>query len=193
MTPTIRVDDPRWIRVAKRTGKKAPRFVRVWLDTSTAAINARAVRIALAELGTTEHPAGSNRQRYGKEWRQDGVAWCGLAVASWWRRAGHTIPRELALQIDYVPTLVELARRKRHRLSIVHVERVRAGDAVAYDFDGGEADHVGLFVRWIDRDAGTFLAIEGNTAVGDDANGGMVMLRERHTSQVEAFVRKMRG
>lgn len=187
---TIKQSDPTWIRVAK---KVKGRYLQVWADTRTAAINRRAVDIAIREIGETENPPGSNKTRYGREWRQDGVPWCGMAVASWWRRAGHNIPRSLALEIDYVPTLVELAKSKRHRLSIVHANRVKRGDAVAFDFDGGAADHVGLFVQWIDRERGTFLAVEGNTAFGNNANGGKVMLRERYIDQVEAFVRRLRG
>lgn len=186
----ISKNDPIWIRVAKRVGGK---YVMAWADTRTAAINRRAVALALQEVGTTEHPPGSNEQRYGKEWREDGVPWCGLAVASWWRRAGHNITRELALLIDYVPELVSLAKQKQYRLTIVHWTRVKPGDAVAFDFDGGAADHVGLFLEWIDKKAGTFRAVEGNTGIGNNSNGGQVMVRTRRIEDVEAFVRKLRG
>lgn len=186
----ISKDDPIWIRVSKRVGGK---WIRVWADTRTRAINRRAAAIALNEVGTTENPPGSNQTRYGKEWRQDGVPWCGMAVASWWRRAGHNIPRSLALEIDYVPRLVELAKQKKNRLTIVHRERVKMGDAVAFDFDGGSADHVGLFLRWIDSGKTVFESVEGNTSLGNNANGGEVMSRVRRIEQVEAFVRKLRG
>jgi hypothetical protein len=184
----------RWERVWKAIpGTKPTRYRRVWRDRSHKATALRALRLAQREIGTTEDPPGSNRTRYGREWRQNGVPWCGLAVASWWRRAGFNVPRDLALQIDYVPTLVQLAKERRHRLAIVHPSRVRPGDAVAFDFDGGSADHVGLFEAWIDRKAGVFTSIEGNTAIGNDSNGGEVMRRTRRLEQVEAFVRKLPG
>jgi hypothetical protein len=183
---------PRWIQVWKATGKPKPKYKRAWRDMSARALGKRSIEIAKKDLGYSESPAGSNKTKYGREWRQDGVPWCGMAVASWWRKAGHDIPRELALKIDYVPELVSLAKQKKHRLSIVHRDRVREGDAVAFDFDGGAADHVGLFEKWINKKAGTFYAIEGNTSLSSNDNGGKVMRRERSLSQVEAFVRKLR-
>jgi hypothetical protein len=63
------------------------------------------------------------------------------------------------------------------------------GDLVCYDWEGnGVADHVGLFEAWTDKSAGKFTAIEGNTAVGNDSNGGKVMRRDRTRSNVQAFV-----
>jgi hypothetical protein len=175
-------------------GTRPRRYRRAWRRILTGReMGAKAVRIAASEIGVKEHPAGSNMVRYGEEWRQNGVPWCGMAVASWWRRAGFDVPRALALEIDYVPTLVHLAKQKKNRLSLIHPNRVRPGDAVAFDFDGGSADHVGLFEKWVDRDAGIFTAIEGNTGIGDDANGGQVMRRQRSLGQVEAFVRKLPG
>lgn len=153
----------------------------------------KAVREARADLGVRESPAGSNLQKFGKFWGENGVPWCGLAVAYWWRMAGFNIDRDLAHKIDYVPALVHLAANKQHRLSLVHRLRARAGDAVCFDFDGGTEDHVGLFVRWIDKKAGVFETIEGNTSVGNNSNGGQVMLRTRYINQVAAFVRKLPG
>lgn len=40
------------------------------------------VPILQAQLGTTEHPLGSNKQKYGKAYGWDGVAWC--VIFSWW-------------------------------------------------------------------------------------------------------------
>ena len=51
------------------------------------------------------------------------------------------------------------------------------------------SDHVGLFDHWVNKSAGTFATIEGNTAVGNDSNGGEVMRRERSMSQVSCFMR----
>jgi len=49
----------------------------------------------------------------------------------------------------------------------------------------GRYDHTGLFVKWIDKD--TFETIEGNTAIGNDSNGGQVMKRRRNKN-VALFV-----
>jgi hypothetical protein len=88
----------------------------------------------------------------------------------------------------YVPFLVGDARFGRNGLQIVGADRVQPGDPVCFDWDGGVADHIGLFEKWITVGK-TFYAIEGNTAIGNDSNGGEVMRRERRVSQVEAFVR----
>lgn len=159
-----------------------------------ASIAARAVTIALGEVGYTEDPPGSNLTKYGERWNQNGVPWCGMAVADWWSRAGFQVDRALALEIDYVPTLIRLASQRKHGLFIVGKNRVRRGDAVCFDFPGGErGDHVGLFVRWINKKDGSFVSVEGNTSqAGSQSNGGEVLPKIRSTDQVAAFVRKSR-
>jgi hypothetical protein len=87
----------------------------------------------------------------------------------------------------YVPFMVSDARFGRNGLQVV--SSPQPGDIVCYDWDGGVADHTGLFEKWRDRSRGKFIAVEGNTAVGNDSNGGEVMERSRHFSQVETFVR----
>ncbi|MFK5173308.1 CHAP domain-containing protein, partial [Propionibacterium freudenreichii] len=53
------------------------------------------------------------------------------------------------------------------------------GDIVFFDWDlNGNVEHAGIFVKWIDKNH--FECIEGNTAVGNDSNGGEVMIRKRH-------------
>ena len=63
----------------------------------------------------------------------------------------------------------------------------RPGDVVIYDFPGGAStDHCGI-VESVSADYVT--AIEGNTAAGNDSNGGEVMRRTRPLSQVVGAVR----
>ena len=184
-----------WKDRTPKDGKPGP-WKRVWISMNPASMGKRAVKIAAKDIGYRESPPGSNGTKFGKRWKQDGVPWCGMAVASWWADAGFKIPRELALQIDYVPQLIALATQKKHRLSLIHKSRVRAGDAVCYDFPtpDGVADHVGVFEKWIDKKAGTFYAIEGNTSkAGSQSNGGEVLRQRRSMSNVIAFVRKLPG
>lgn len=175
-------------------GSAPLRWVTTYRSMAPKSIAARAANLALADVGYTEDPPGSNLTKYGKRWGQDGVPWCGMAVASWWETAGFQVDRALALEIDYVPTLLRLAELKRHGLFRVGANRVRKGDAVCFDFPGGErADHVGLFVRWINKKAGAFEAVEGNTSkAGSQSNGGAVLVKTRSTDQVAGFVRKGR-
>lgn len=52
------------------------------------------------------------------------------------------------------------------------------GDIVLFDWQrDGRYDHAGLFVQHIEP--GFFQSIEGNTAIGNNSNGGEVMLRKR--------------
>ena len=61
------------------------------------------------------------------------------------------------------------------------------GDIAIYNWDGGVADHIGIVEA--DLGGGTFHAVEGNTAVGNDSNGGTVMRRLRYAIQVTGFGR----
>lgn len=182
---------PVWIVIK---GTSPVRYKRGWVLMTTAACNKRALRAAVADLGVKESPAGSNLQRYGKHWGENGVPWCGLAVAYWLQQGGHTISKSLAQKLGYVPTIVNLATQKSGRLSLIYRSRVQPGDIVTYEFDGDNTpDHTGLFEKWINKSEGTFYAIEGNTSLGNDSNGGEVMRRQRSTGQVRAFVRKLVG
>jgi cell wall-associated NlpC family hydrolase len=52
------------------------------------------------------------------------------------------------------------------------------GDIVFFDWNAdGRYDHTGIFVRRIN--AQFFEAIEGNTSLSNNSNGGQVMLRRR--------------
>lgn len=148
-------------------------------------IAGKAILAAEATLGWTEHPAGSNHSTI-SEWYGIIGPWCGMAVSYWYTKAGYDGFGTYADNkwICYVPSIVAKARAGESGLYVV--EQPKPGDLVCYDWNGGVADHVGLYER---ASGGGFLAIEGNTAVGDDSNGGRVMRRERHASQVEAFVR----
>lgn len=185
-----------WVRGWRRDpdGKPTP-FRRVWVSMNQRSIGKRAIKIATKDIGYKESPPNSNSNKFGKLWGENGVPWCGLAVARWWQQAGFNVTKALALKIDYVPELVKLATHGQHKLRLVGASRVRAGDAVAYDFPrkDGTADHVGLFERWIDRKAGSFYAIEGNTGRTNQSNGGEVLRQRRHLSDVQAFVRKLPG
>jgi len=183
-----------WKRGHKLVSKKPKRFKQVWINVSRDGIAKRAVKLAKRDLGYEESPSGSNLQKYGEHWGENGVPWCGLAVAYWWKKAGFDISRSIALRIDYVPELEAMARKKENGFSIIHQKKVKQGDAVCFEFSSDRtSDHVGLFDRWIDKRAGVFQTIEGNTSVSSDDNGGKVMNRIRSTDQVSSFVRKTFG
>jgi hypothetical protein len=159
-------------------------------------LRAKMLTEALKHIGVKESPAGSNRciftEWYGLRgpWCAMFVSYCGVKASSSAFARGISPPSGRhpgSGTYAYVPFIVSDARFGYNGLQVVR--EPLAGDVVCYDWDGGVADHVGLFQNWANRERGLFRAIEGNTAVGNDSNGGEVMVRERHYSQVEAFIR----
>lgn len=140
------------------------------------------------KLGTKESPAGSNHC-WATEWYGLTGPWCAMSVSWAYTSIGSkAFGKASTGHYAYVPYLVNDAKAGRNGLSVVSAEHVQIGDPVAYDWEGnGVADHVGLFEKWIVK-GHTFSAIEGNTSLGNNSNGGEVMRRERTVNQVAAFI-----
>jgi hypothetical protein len=133
------------------------------------------IRIAEKEIGSTESPTNSNKTKYGKWFGFDGVAWCGMFVSWCYASAGFQLPK-IGFSKGYAGCQTAVAYfKKTNQITTKPVE----GDIVFFDWNkDGRYDHTGIFVKWIDDN--TFEAIEGNTAVGNDSNGGQVMKRKRN-------------
>lgn len=156
----------------------------------------RALEVARREAKAAVHesPAGSNLQKYGKWYGQNGVPWCAIFVSWCFDQARPWFSWSwVRFKYAYCPFVVADARAGRNGLSIVHWQDVRPGDLALYDWPGespGTADHIGIVDRIVNRTSGTFTAAEGNTsAAGSQDNGGAVLMKERNTSVVQAFVR----
>lgn len=152
-------------------------------------------RKALAEaqrhLGVKERPAGSNRTPFGKWFGVDGVPWCNIFVSYCFAvGARYTICKGFAgagvyaKGCTYVPTTEAWLRATGRWIGR---STPAPGDIAIYNWDGGVADHIGIVEA--DLGGGTFHAIEGNTSVGNDSDGGIVMRRLRYLSQVTGFGR----
>lgn len=142
------------------------------------------LQIAAAEIGYKETPENSNKTKFGEWFGLNGVAWCGI-FASWcFAQAG--IPLGV---IDYRKGFAGCQYATRNlkkwgRLVTVPLP----GDIVFFDWNGdGKFDHTGIFVK--DLGNGLFEAIEGNTAFGNDSNGGQVMRRADRKYKFAIFVR----
>jgi hypothetical protein len=87
----------------------------------------------------------------------------------------------------YVPWMVADARAGANGLHTT--DDPIPGDLVAYDWEwNGEYDHVGIFEKW--TGVTSFNAIEGNTSMSNNSNGGEVMRRSRDRSaQGTVFIR----
>ena len=135
--------------------------------------------IARGELGTRESPAGSNRVKYGDWYGLDGQPWCVMFVMWAFAQAG------VALLAG--TTSCTLLMRAAQAAGCWVTSGCRPGDVVLYDWDGdGRPDHCGI-VEAVSGSGVT--AIEGNTAVGNDSDGGEVMRRTRKNQQILGAVR----
>jgi hypothetical protein len=152
----------------------------------------KALGEAVKHIGVKESPARSNRTMFGQWFGIDGVPWCvifvsycfdagaGQLLGSGNNPARGFFPKGMA----YVPYLEAWLKTSGQWAGKVAPQ---PGDIAVYDFDGGVADHTGIVEKYLG--GGKFTAIEGNTAVGNDANGGEVMRRTRYLSQVHGFGR----
>jgi hypothetical protein len=170
--------------------KKLPVLYALRRKQRIAASKRKPIRLkALAEakrhVGEKESPPSSNRISF-SNWYGIVGPWCAMFVSWCYVQAGSKAFAK-GQRYAYVPYIVHDARAGANNLAIVH--EPSAGDLVCFDWDhDGVADHVGLFDSWLSHRAGTFRTVEGNTAVGNESNGGAVMARERDRSEVLAFV-----
>jgi hypothetical protein len=155
----------------------------------------KALAEAIKHIGVIEDPPESNRTMFGEWFGANGVAWCNIFVSYCFKQgAGYVITDGFrdgrgagvfpGKGCAYVPTTEAWLRATGMWLGRIAPD---AGDIAIYNWDGGEADHIGIVSR--DLGNGNFEAIEGNTGEGNDSNGGAVMRRVRHLAQVNGFGR----
>jgi peptidoglycan hydrolase-like protein with peptidoglycan-binding domain len=169
--------------------RKKPAPVRVLASATSP--GAKALAEALKHLGEKEKPAGSNRTAYGQWFGVDGVPWCNIFVSYCFKVGANTViaPRFRGAGCypngcTYVPTTEAWLRATGQWVGRTTPQ---PGDIAIYNWDGGVPDHIGIVEEYLG--GGKFNAIEGNTAVGNDSNGGEVMRRLRYVSQVDGFGR----
>jgi hypothetical protein len=143
------------------------------------------VKVALdfgkANIGITEHPAGSNRGPIVDVWERAcqmlGGPWCGCFVNACMHAAG--FPDQVFLR--FCPAIEAKAKAGQDGWSWVPVgSRCQPGDLVLYG--SSVAGHVGI-VETVSNGADT-ATLEGNTSNGpggSQSNGGIVARRHRHT------------
>jgi len=147
---------------------------------------------AVKHIGEKENPPGSNRTPFGVWYGEDGVPWCNIFVSYCFKvGAGYTICNGFrgagampGKGCAYVPTTS--AWLQAIGMWVGRTEPL-PGDIAIFNWDGGAPDHIGIVEQSLGN--GEFATIEGNTAVGNDSNGGEVMRRQRHIVQVDGFGR----
>lgn len=140
------------------------------------------VEVAKKEIGQVEIPKNSNKTKYGHWFGMDGYAWCGMFVSWCYFMAGQQLPK-IGFSKGFAGCQTAVAYFKKNGQV---TKTPIAGDIVFFDWNkDGRYDHTGIFVKWLNENE--FETIEGNTAVGNDSNGGQVMRRKRNKS-VAIFV-----
>jgi hypothetical protein len=130
---------------------------------------------AITQIGVKESPAYSNKVPY-TDWYGLTGPWCAMFVTWCFETSGDSPSFKQGRSYAYVPYMVNDARAYRNGLAVT--KDPIPGDVVMFDWEGdGVHDHVGLFEKMLPN--GNMQTIEGNTAVGNESNGGQVMRRER--------------
>ena len=150
------------------------------------ALGSAALKVAREYVGVKENPPGSNKVLF-SEWYGVVGPWCAMFVTFCMVKAGSTTFSK-GTRYAYCPYILTDAKQNRG-MTIVQPDDARSGDIVLYSWNhDGVANHVGL-VATPPNGGISFLALEGNTGVGADSDGGEVMIRQRHIKDVIAFVR----
>lgn len=167
------------------TGRKVPTLIAVWTaeqkkeaDPIVAkAPQQKVIELARSQIGVTENPKNSNKQKYGQWYGANGAKWCVIFVDWVFNFAGEPLPYKTAscgaLHAWY----------QANRTEQLH-STPEAGDIVLYDWG-----HCGI-VTEVGKT--TIKAVEGNTSatiVGSQDNGGGVYERTRDRSKVTVYIR----
>lgn len=143
---------------------------------------------AVSQIGTKENPAHSNQCKY-TQWYGMIGPWCAM-FCTWCDQTGDkpTDSFKKGVAYAYVPYVVSDARMGHNGLVITSTPK--PGDLVCFDWSWDEEyDHIGI-VETPPDSSGDFTAIEGNTSLSDNSNGGEVMRRNRNRyAQATVFVR----
>lgn len=145
------------------------------------------LKIAAKEVGVKENPSGSNNVKYntwyyGREVSGSSYPWCAAFVSWVLAQAGAA---SLVVKSASCPTIKSDAQKRGTYHS--GSSGIKAGDIVLYQFDSdADPDHIGI----VESVSGSsIVAIEGNTSVTSQDNGGAVMRRPRYSSQIMGYVR----
>jgi hypothetical protein len=171
------------------SGKKKPTpamRIRANQRKKKVTLGAAALKVAREYVGVKENPPGSNKVMF-SEWYGVVGPWCAMFRTYCMVKAGSKTFAK-GTRYAYCPYILTDAKQNRG-MTVVQPDNARSGDIVLYSWNNdGVANHVGL-VATPPKGGISFLALEGNTAVGADSDGGEVMVRQRHIKDVIAFVR----
>ena len=125
------------------------------------------IATAMADLGYKESPAGSNHTKYGEWIGLQNQPWCMSAIQYWANKAGVALPMKTGSCLNFMNAAKAAGSWVTQNYQI--------GDIIIFQWASGQR-HCGILYQVLGNKLQT---IEGNTAVGNDSNGGEVMLRNR--------------
>jgi hypothetical protein len=128
---------------------------------------------ARSQIGTSEHPPGSNRVLYA-DWYGVHGPWCAMFVSWCFYHEGLPLTAETAKGFCYTPRGANWFRANGRWTS-----NPAPGHVVFFDFPGDGVDrisHVGIVER---VDGSAITTIEGNTDVAGGRTGGQVLRKVR--------------
>lgn len=130
------------------------------------------VNVALADLGYKESPFGSNHTKFGAWIGLQNQPWCMSAIQYWSDKAQVALP----VRTGSCTALMNASKRVGNWVT----KNYQIGDIVIFQWKNGSR-HCGIVQSvWGNK----LKTVEGNTAIGNDSNGGEVMLRDRTTEFV---------
>lgn len=135
------------------------------------------INAAQLQVGYRESPANSNRTKYGEWYGMNGQPWCAIFVSWCFDQIG-------ALDLcggkfAYTPSWANWFKQRGQWLD--RAEKPQPGDLVFFH-NGTRICHVGIVTKR--NGTASVSTIEGNTAAGNDANGGQVQARTRTYGKV---------
>ena len=152
----------------------------------------KVIDLALADLGYTENPPGSNMTKYGEWYGMNGQPWCVMALAFWFNQAGE---RMAFFGGGKTASCSMLLRWYKEQGLVVDKRDIQIGDILILNFSGTQdSQHCGLVVDK-GKLAGTWYTVEGNTTPGlegtpqEEYNGGCVAKKLRSVKNVVAVCR----
>ena len=143
------------------------------------------VNKAASFIGVREDPPDTNNvifntDYYGRHVYGSTYPWCCTFVWDIFRMCGASDLFYDGKKTAYCPAVMEWGTRSR---LTVHTDEGQPGDLILFDWNHDRvADHIGIIEKQLDYNV--YQTIEGNTAVGNDSNGGVVMRRKRNASNV---------
>lgn len=125
----------------------------------------------LRNVGTGEHPPGSNCTWIGRQFGMNCVAWCAICLSVAYADSGSGIH----FHETYVPTIIY---KGLHGIDGLHVtSSPQPGDLFTY-----RDQHVGMFRSWADSRHWRFNTVEGN-------HSNLLRTDTRWTSSISHFIR----